>query len=852
MKKNLLLLGLLAVGQAMAQVWTPREWPVLKHYDREHLYQVALPIGGIGTGTVSLGGRGELRDWEVMNLPAKGYSTVMKGNNAPFFAIYAKEEGKPAVAKALMGQLYDYEFQHYDGRPADHHGLPRFKNASFDAAYPFGQVTLTDTSIPVKVKVKGFNPFIPGDEEKSGIPIAALCYEVTNLSDKPLEVSVCGSVRNFIGKDGSRHTLHWKGTPVPQGAKQNQNEFRSRNGLKGIYMFSEKVDSKDPAWGTLALTTQASDGVTYRTSSVADGWTYKSMLHFWDDFSADGKLTEVSVLSDDDPMASLAVSKELSPGEKQSFVFFLTWNFPNRKAWAEEVVGNYYSTKYGDAWDIAEKVVPQVPGLEEETLLFVNTFLDSSYPEVVKEAALFNLSTLRSQTVFRLPDGHLMGWEGVMDKVGSCPGSCTHVWNYEVATPFLFGKLAQTMRDVEFNIATKENGLMSYRTPLPFSLAVKDSLAAADGQLGCIMKFYREWQLSGDDDFLSSNWEQVKKVLAYAWLPGGWDANQDGVMEGKQHNTMDVDYYGPNPQVGFWYLGALRATEEMALRMKDKDLAKKCRRLFHNGSQWMDQNLFNGEYYEHHITDPKTFELLDMDDPKTKIPDFQVGKGCLVDQLVGQYMAHICGLGYLGNKDHIKQTLKSVMKYNYVTDFSSHFTNMRSFVLNDESGLLMASWPKGRLKYPFPYFSEVMTGFEYCAAVGMLYEGLTDEALTCIEAIRSRHDGRKRSPFNEIECGHHYARAMASWGSVLALSGFHYSGVNKTMSFTSVPGTYFWSNGYAWGTCKITETEAVLDVLKGTIDIRQLKVGNRNIKLKGSLLTGKERRVVKLDKKQEK
>ena len=431
-----------------------------------------------------------------------------------------------------------------------------------------------------------------------------------------------------------------------------------------------------------------------------------------------------------------------------------------------------------------------------------------------------------------------------MDRYGSCQGSCTHVWNYEVATPFLFGDLAQTMRDVELNYATKENGLMNFRAALPLSEAAKGNAAAADGQMGCVMKAYREWQLSGDRTFLEKNWEQVKKILSYAWVENGWDDNQDGVMEGSQHNTMDVNYFGPNPQMGFWYMGALKAAEQMALAMKDKAFAKKCRRLFEQGSAWMDEHLFNGEYYEHKMTNPKTFEFLDMDNPDTKIPSFQLGKGCLVDQLVGQYMAHICGLGYLADKKNIRTTLESIMKYNYVPDFSRHFNNMRSYVLGNEAGLLMASWPKGRLEVPFPYFAEVMTGFEYCAAVGMKYEGMDEEALKCITSIRNRFDGAKRNPFDEAECGHHYARAMASWAGVLAWSGFHYSGVRQEIGFTDNPGTYFWSNGYAWGVCKVTEKEALLKVLKGKLSLKQIKIGYRKIRVKDLVLTsGKEKTV---------
>lgn len=187
---------------------------------------------------------------------------------------------------------------------------------------------------------------------------------------------------------------------------------------------------------------------------------------------------------------------------------------------------------------------------------------------------------------------------------------------------------------------------------------------------------------------------------------------------------MDVNYFGPNPQMAFWYLGALRAAEEMAEAMNDSKFASKCRGLYKKGSKWIDKNLFNGEYYEQKITDPKTFEFINMDAPDANIPPYQLGRGCLVDQLVGQYMAHICGLGYLADKENIRTTLKSIMKYNYIEDFSRHFCNMRSYVMGHESGLVMASWPKGRLKVPFPYFAESMTGFEYCAAVGMKYEGM--------------------------------------------------------------------------------------------------------------------------------
>ncbi|MFM9911151.1 MAG: GH116 family glycosyl-hydrolase [Chitinophagaceae bacterium] len=833
LKIVILLINISLSSTLIAQ--TP-PWPTLKQYDKDHLLNIALPIGGIGTGTVSLGGRGELRDWEIMNKPGLKFSTITDGNQAPFFAVYVKPLHKPAMSKALIGPFDPSEYMHYEGRPVNHHGMPRFSSARFEAAYPFGQVYLKDDLLPISVKIKGFNPMIPGDADASSIPIAILKYEVTNNSNLPMEVAVCGTMRNFIGIDGSIQSKNWKGDNVYSGAKNNQNSFRENNFVRGIYMWSDSVPSNDPAWGTIALTTSEKETVSYRRSSRSNDWE-KATLDFWDDFSSDGLLTDKKELIDDNPMASLAVKKMIAPHSTKSFTFYITWHFPNRLDWNNawsfgykgKIIGNYYTSVYKDAWDVIEKEAGRLPALEAKTNEFVTAFVKSDLPLVVKEAALFNLSTLRSQTVFRLPSGYVMGWEGVMDEAGSCYGSCTHVWNYETATAFLYGNLARSMREVEMDYGSKENGKMMNRVNLPLEENFNiDHVAAADGQMGSIMRFYREWKLSGDNNWLKKYWPKVKAAMSYAWIKGGWDANEDGVEEGRQHNTMDVDYFGPNPQMQFWYFGALKASSEMAKAMNDLSFSEKCDHIFALGSKWVDENLFNGAYYEHKITDPNTYQFLDMKNPTTKIPDFQLGAGCLVDQLVGQYMAHVCGLGYLGNKAHIQTALKTVMKNNFIGRFDNVFNNMRSYVMDKESGLIMASWPKGRLRVPFPYFAESMSGFEYAAAIGMLYEGQIDAGLKCIQSIRDRFDGQKRNPFDEPECGHHYARAMASWSATLALTGFQYSGIDKTMRFDAKPGNYFWSNGYSWGTIDLKKKNdqaiVLLKVLFGDIELSSLTI----------------------------
>ena len=808
-------------------------WPVLTHYDQDHLARVALPLGGIGTGTVALGGRGNLQDWEIMNRPAKGFL----GGEA-FFTLYAKAGEQPAVTRLLEGVLQPpYEGSH--GATAPYHGMPRFRHCAFHAAYPFAQVVLSDPDVPVDVRLEAFNPLVPADADTSGIPVAILRYVVQNKTEKQVSVSVCGSIKNFVGMDGEQG--------APGG---NINTYRQQDEIRGLFLTSNGVPDDSEQFGTIALATTAPTGTHQCSWSDAKRAWHTDLLGFWDDLSEDGQLDARECVPQDAPMGSLAAEMVIPPHGEGAVTFLLTWHFPNRQTWtpaekaccgsespccskaSADTIGNYYTTQYQDAWDVAVQVAARLPDLEAQTLKFVNAFCQSDLPDVVKEAALYNLSTLRTQTCFRTRDGRFYGWEGCSDDRGCCLGSCTHVWNYEQATAFTFGELARSMREVEFLYATNEVGHMSFRVHLPLERAQDYGLAAADGQMGCILKVYRDWQLCGDDEWLEKLWPKIKRALEFCWIPGGWDADRDGVMEGCQHNTLDVEYFGPNPLMGAWYLGALRAGEEMAGYLGDGDFASKCRDLFEKGSRWIDANLFNGEYYEQRIVPPGEGQLIAeglrhrMGAEILSDPDFQVGPGCLVDQLAGQFVAQVCGLGYLLDPQQVHKTLDSIMKYNFQTDLHGHFNPMRTFALNDEQALLMCSFPRGgRPKKPVPYYAEVMTGFEYTASVHMLYEGQIENGLRVISAIRARYDGRRRNPFDEAECGHHYARAMASWAAILALTGFHYSAVEQSMTFADKPGRHFWSNGYAWGTCEIQvdgETRNVkLSVLHGSLKLKR-------------------------------
>ena len=394
------------------------------------------------------------------------------------------------------------------------------------------------------------------------------------------------------------------------------------------------------------------------------------------------------------------------------------------------------------------------------------------------------------------------------------------MWNYAQTAAFLFPALERSLRVADYTYNMREDGSMCFRLQLPLGSPLWDFHPAADGQMGGILKVYRDWRLCGDDAWLRSLWPKVRKALEYAWVQ--WDPNRDGVIEGIQHNTYDIEFLGPNSMIGGFYLGALRAAEEMARHLGETETAETYRRVYESGRARMEAELYNGEFYEQKYDPAKALK-------------YQYGAGCLSDQMIGQWFAQLVGLGHLFEPDHVRRTMRSIFDYNWRTDFWEHANPQRIYALNDEKGLLLCSWPRGgRPELPFPYSDEVWCGIEYQVASHLIYEGLVDEGLAIVKGLRERHDGRRRNPWNEFECGSHYARSMASWGVLTALSGYRFDMPNKTLGFSPCLGAEdwqaFWSNDQGWGLYSQSlndgQGEASLSVAYGSLTLERLVLGS--------------------------
>jgi non-lysosomal glucosylceramidase len=530
--------------------------------------------------------------------------------------------------------------------------------------------------------------------------------------------------------------------------------------------------------------------------------------------------------------AAVAVAFALQPGETATIDVVHAWWFPNRYADFDRFgpqhsyarsrfwVGNHYATRFGGALDVLDAYLADREHLDTASRAWADAVRSSDLPPSLREVVSAQGTLVRSPTLFRTADGRAYGFEGALgtstrnwngDVGGSCPLNCNHVFNYEQAFSRLFPDLGRDMRDTELSVQAPD-GSLPHRVVLPLYLPQLNGVAiggperpALDGMLGAVLKTYRSVLDGAGDGWLRGHWPALRRLMDH--ITTTWDADGDGVLQGDQPVTYDISLHGPNMFVGGLWLAALLAMDRMAC-LVEPSAAAFFQDRFTIGSENYDKLLWNGEFY----AQPATGEAYDF------------GRGCLSDQLLGQWWAHQLGLGHILPADRVRTALASIVRYNLRTGFPEH--GYRVFADGDETGLVVCSWPDGgRPEIPLRYCDEVWTGVEYQVAAHCVYEGLTTEAMSIVTALQSRYDGTRRNPFNEVECGDHYVRAMAGWSLLDAYTGFHYDATTRRLRVGRRPGRFPFVAGTAWGTVTITpDGEVHLAVLGGDLPVGDVEL----------------------------
>ncbi|HPT85738.1 MAG TPA: GH116 family glycosyl-hydrolase [Bacillota bacterium] len=808
----------------------------MKTYRGEYLREIVFPLSGIGTGGIGISGIGALVDWELT-----GRANKFSVNEYTHFAIKAERSGKVLDARVLHGDLtkdlmgvpyaahhHSWGYGHGPNRTTLA-GIPHFSDVAFRGFFPFANITYSAEKMPADIELLAFNPFIPGDEDNSSLPAAFFEWNIKNTFSEETDYTLAFSVGNpFRTSDGGF------------------DKFLSDGSTSSILLSSKNYTPEQPEYGELLVSTNWLD-VSYQEYWYRSGW-FDDLVTFWREFSSPGKLknrhydnNNLNGKIDTGDMATLAAHVRLMPGESKKIRFLLTWYFPNfvkywdnqRPVWKHE-----YCRRFNSAIDVQRYCFENWDTLYCESMKFSNALFGSSLPPECVDAAASNLAVLKSATCLRLENGEFWAFEGTNANSGSCEGTCDHVWQYQYSLPFLFPRLARNILEINYEYNVKESGEMMFRTMLPLGSGKWNFRACVDGQMGSILRFYREWKLSGDDAWLRKYWGTVKKTLEYAWSPDNrdlWDPDKSGVLTGRQHHTLDVELFGSSSWLTGFYLAALAACAEIADYLGEHDKAEEYRVILEKGKKHVENELYNGRYYIQKI-DVSNKSLLDRfaeydpsiysyywNSEKNEIK-YQYGCGCEIDQLVAQWHATLIGIGDIFDKNHRKTAARSLYEINFKS-MREVFNPCRVFALNDERGVVICEWPQGEYKpqIPIPYAEECMTGFEYAAAGLMIQEGLVDEGTEVVRAIRDRYDGKKRNPYSEIECGASYARSMASFALLAAFSGFRFDMTKGEIGFDPVtkerPFMCFWSVDGAWGTVQIGIDKIVLTVLKGKLNL---------------------------------
>jgi non-lysosomal glucosylceramidase len=797
-------------NKKLNQQWTgsltERGIPTTYLKSKNELRFIGMPVGGIMTGTLYLGGDGRLWLWDIFNSKHRGIDPkeiiweplgrkVTSTDGAayleppPSSAKHGIEQGF-AIKVKCNGKEYIRQLREAD-----------WEEVSFTGQYPLAAILFTDRDLPFSVTMEAYSPFIPLNADDSGLPATVFSITVHNKSKSALEATLVGWLENaclFYQKD------------KPSFKRQNT-RIKDDNVLA---VFSESkleiADSKIaqlPDYGTMCLSVLSDNGVAYTNFNTLDlrSFNFKQqdtqMVKEKEELLTGGVLQNLKILS----------------GKNQTAHFVLSWHFPNSDLKVKDAqAGNYFSKRFNDAFEVAQYLGKHFQRLEHDTKLWRDTWQDSTLPHWFLERTFSNTSTLATTTCHRFGTGRFWSWEGV----GCCEGTCTHVWQYAQAVARIFPEIERDTRErVDLGLAFNEQtGEIGYRG--------EGTGEAIDGQAGTVLRIYREHQMSKDNSFLKTNWPHIKKAVEFIL---NHDTNKDGIIDGAQPNTLDAAWYGEISWISSLCLAAWRAGEEMALEMNDDAFAKICNQRYLTGKKNIEEKLFNGEY----------FIQLPGKEGKKFLGSYDT---CLIDQVFGQSYAYQLGLGRILDKEKMHSALKALWKYNFMPDvgpYIAHHKGGRPYALSGEGGMLMDTNPRKNtdpyginITWQAGYFNECMSGFEHQVASHLMAEGMVEESLVLTRSIHDRYHASKRNPYNEIECSDHYARAMASYGTFITACGFEYNGPKGYIGFAPQihPENFKapFTTAEGWGTFEQRQNKqtllAKIHIKKGSLSLQKISL----------------------------
>ena len=726
---------------------------------KNELQFIGMPVGGIFTGTVYLGGDGRLWLWDIFNENQNGIDPKTIDWNLDLYVgkKVRPQDGSAYVQPAMnirpIEQGFAFKIEKDGEICIKKMEADDWDEIVFEATYPMAKVHYIDHKLGVDISADIFSPFIPLDECNSGLPCTIYSFSIKNNNANEISISIIGWLENKVSiKSASLLDIRTNHLTKQNGACILNCSIKD-NGT------ADQTSQAD--YGTMAITVV--NNQTFCNTSFSLPINQKS-------FTIQNQQSSEKKISDGSLINAVGTNHKIKSGQQISASFAIAWHFSNlRLNSAIQDKGRFYNLQFKNATEVLSYVHTNFNYLTSQTLAWKETWYDSSLPWWFLERTFLNISTLATTTAHRFDSGRFYAWEGV----GCCEGTCMHVWQYAQAMGRIFPTIERDTRErIDLGMSLMPDGMIWYRGEV-----VKT--AAIDGQAGTILRILREHKMSSDYSFLKKNWEKIK--LATTWVINQ-DKNQDGMEDTPIENTLDAVWDGEIAWLVGLCIAAVKAGEVMATEMGDSEFAAICANYVSKGTKNMEDQLFNGEYFIHKPDKIKGRENLGSYNT------------CHIDQVYGQSWAHQVGLGRILNKEKTLSALKSLWKYNFTPDVGPYIKERRGwrpYALAGEGGMVMNTNPHNEDKpygenetWQLGYFHECMSGFEHQVAAHMMAEGMVEESLVLTRMIHDRYHASKRNPFNEIECSDHYARAMASYGTFISACGFDYNGPSGSIQFS--------------------------------------------------------------------
>ncbi len=814
------------------------------------------PLGGIGTGFLEIRADGCFHEWQIFNSGAwaqNARTTTAPPRPGPQYLRFLLRTRKVSDDKPRMRRLYLRSDEN------DLYTLPFVQDVEsidYYAWFPMTGLRYNDPSIPVRVSARAFSPFIPGNARASATPGFHVVYTIENSGDEVVEVSLAGfldnplasalpdrRLRNSLTQDSHVKSVlleteaetdfpsgigsmclsvaggepsyicgtfqeymlpgpcRWQTPRVNYMLLSALNEFLTNGRLPNT------ARNTDPSLGLPSLAVIDAFSNAEVESKIRDLSSDALLARVFDDArsvgveveanSARNLLKEVreNLLGENGAArltwgtTALASSVKLAPGQKIDIRFTLSWLFPHHLTTSGREMGHMYSNWFDDAAHVNRFLCDHYEEHRTATERFARTLADTSVGDAMAFAWSSQLSTLVFNTWW-VKDGSYAIWEGL----GCCGLSTTDV-DYQGSFPIvaLFPELKLSQMK---QIVARQNSLgqVPHNYEGSFDEIDVPGFARVDMNPQFVMMVCRDYLWTGDRNYLAFMWPHIVKAMAFTQ---SLDTNGDGLPD---HDTGFQTYdqwrmRGTPSYIASLWIGALRAAVRIATDANQPADARRWSELLTKASSSFDKMLFNGDFYSLWVDGSARDEL------------------CMTDQISGEWFTHLIGLPTTISEDSLKQSIDSIFKYNF----------------NPEFGLHNATAPRrgaGLLALNNLQAGGLWSGIEFAFASMLMDHGRYAGGVRIVEAIHRRYL-RAGQPWNHIECGGHYSRAMSSWATLLAATGFKPDMPNQSLAVApTVPGDFRapWMTASGFGTISRSGQSLSIHCAAGALSCKSLKV----------------------------